>query len=266
VKKLKKILQDMGKVLIAYSGGVDSTFLLKVAVDTLGRENVLAVTAKSPTYQAAELRCAAKNAKEIGSRHLVIATNEFKNARFMLDPPDRCYYCKDELFGQLKKIAKNENINFILDASNTDDEFDYRPGDKAKEKHGVKSPLKDAGFGKMQIRQFSRKLGLNTWNKPAMACLASRLPYGEEIKLCKLKQVELAEKFLQGLGFVHVRVRCHGDIARIEVPKKEIKLLCKDEISGKISKEMKGLGFAYVTLDLDGYRTGSLNEVLKNKR
>jgi len=252
----------MGRVLIAYSGGVDSTFLLKVAVDTLGKENVLAVTAKSPTYQLTELKGAAKNAKKIGARHLIIMTNEFKNANFASNPVDRCYYCKDELFAKLKKIAKKENIPFVLDASNIDDEYDYRPGARAKKEHGVRSPLQEAGFSKKDIRRFSKRLGLGTWDKPQMACLASRLPYGERIELDKLKRIERAEDFLRKLGLGQVRVRCHGHIARIEVPIKETKLLYNDDINGKIIKKFKGLGFVYVTLDLEGYRTGSLNEVL----
>ena len=253
----------MKQALVAYSGGADSTFLLKVAVDTLGKQNVLAVTAKSETYTSSELKDAVKNAKRIGARHIIISTNELKNPDFRKNPADRCYYCKSELFNRLKKIAKKENIKFVIDASNADDLKDYRPGAKAKNELGIRSPLQESGFTKNDIRRFSKKLGLSTWDKPAMACLASRLPYGEKIEADKLRKIEAAEEFLGRLGFRQVRVRCHGDMARIEVPSVDIKRLNKDEIRGKITARLKALGFLYITLDLQGYRTGSLNEVLK---
>lgn len=261
--KLKKILKSMGKVLVAYSGGVDSTFLIKMAKDVLGRDNVLAVTAQSATYPLSELKDAKRSAKDIGVRHLIIHTNEFENNNFVLNPPDRCYYCKRELFNKLKDIAKKENINFIVDASNINDIDDYRPGTKAKKELGIRSPLQEAGFNKSDIRQFSKKISLNTWDKPAMACLASRLPYGEKIEVDTLRRIELAEDFLQRLGFRQVRVRCHGNMARIEVLPKDIKLLIKNGLRDKIIAHLKKLGFSYITLDMQGYRTGSMNEVIK---
>ena len=261
--KLQQILQDMRRVVVAYSGGVDSTFLLKVAVDTLGRDNVLAVTATSPTYPVSELKDAKANAKKIGVRHIIIATKELGDPRFAANPVNRCYYCKKELFKRLKAMAKKEDIAFVIDASNIDDLKDYRPGAKAKKELGVRSPLQEACFSKEDIRRYSRKLGLLTWDKPAMACLASRLPYGEKIKTAKLRRIEAAEEFLQRLGFKQVRVRCHGDIARIEVESCKIKLLDKDKIRDRITHKLKKLGFTYVTLDLKGYRTGSLNEAIK---
>ena len=264
VKKLEEILQSMGRVLVAYSGGVDSTFLIKTAKDMLGKDNVLAVTAESATYPLSELKDAKKNAKNIGVRHLIIHTNEFEDNNFISNPPDRCYYCKKELFNKLKSIAKKENIDFIVDASNMDDLNDYRPGTKAKKELGIRSPLQEAGFNKSDIRQFSKKISLNTWAKPAMACLASRLPYGEKIEVDTLRRIELAEDFLQRLGFKQVRVRCHGNMARIEVLPKDIKLLIKNGVRDKIIAHLKKLGFAFITLDLQGYRTGSLNEAIPN--
>jgi len=263
IKKLKEILQKMSRVLVAYSGGVDSTFLLKVAVDTLGRDNVLAVTAKSETYSLSELKDAVKNVKKISARHIIISTQELKNPNFYKNPVNRCYYCKKELFTRLKKIAQKENIKFVIDASNLDDLKDYRPGAKAKKELNIRSPLQEAGFIKRDVRLFSKKIGLSTWDKPAMACLASRLPYGEKIAPEKLKRIEGAEEFLQKLGFKQARVRCHGDIARIEVPVNDILAATKSNFRIKIIKKLKSLGFLYVTLDLQGYRTGSLNEQIK---
>ncbi len=263
---LKQILQRMGNALVAYSGGADSTFLLKAAVDALGRDNVLAVTADSPTYQPSELKNAKKMARKLGARHIVIYTNELDNPNFSANPVDRCYYCKSELFSRLKELAKKEGISFVVDASNIDDRLDYRPGAKAKEELGIRSPLQEAGFSKLDIRRFSKKLGLSTWNKPAMACLASRLPYGEKISEDKLMRIEMAEDFLRRLGFRQVRVRRHGDVARVEVPPGRIKLLNEGRIRGKIINKFKTLGFMYITLDLQGYRTGSLNEVLQRKK
>jgi uncharacterized protein len=266
VKRLKRILQRMRSVLIAYSGGADSTFLLKVAVSALGHDNVLAVTAKSPTYPASELKDARQQAKKIGARHIIIATKELGDARFAANPADRCYYCKSELFRKLKRIAKKQNIRFVIDASNKDDLADYRPGSKAKKELRVASPLQEAGLGKADIRRFSRKLGLATWDKPAMACLASRLPYGERITLDNLKKIEKAEDFLQRLGFRRVRVRCHGRVARIEAEQKDIAKLGAPNVRDKIAKRLKQLGFLYIALDLEGYRTGSLNEALQSPR
>jgi len=260
--KLEQILQRMQRVVVAYSGGADSTFLLKVAVDALGRDNALAVTAKSETYTSSELRGAVKNAKKIGARHIVISTNELNNPQFIKNPRDRCYYCKQELFSRLKKIAKKENMKFVIDASNIDDLKDYRPGAKAKKELGAQSPLQEAGFSKADIRRFSKKLGLATWDKPAMACLASRIPYGENIKPDTLRRIEKAEACLNRLGFRHARVRCHGNIARIEVPSEDISKLTKFQIRIEIIKKLKAFGFMYVALDLQGYRTGSLNEAI----
>ena len=263
-KSLKKSLKKMGKVLIAFSGGVDSSFLLKVALDTLGKDNVLAVTADSETYPRAELKEASDLARDLGldGRHRIIKTSEFKIKKFSENPPDRCYYCKLELFSKLKRIARENKITYVLDGSNYSDRDDFRPGRKAINKLGVRSPLLESELTKEEIRSLSKKLKLPTWNKPAFACLSSRIPYGENITLEKLNRIEKAESFLRSLGFLQLRVRHHNKIARIELDPKEFKRLMNEDLRKKIYGKLKGLGFSYVTLDLLGYRTGSMNEVL----
>lgn len=262
-EKLKCILKEMEQVLIAYSGGVDSTFLLKVAVDTLGTENVLAVIAVSETYPAEDLKQARSLAKTMKAKLKVIKTRELKNKKFKENNPDRCYWCKKELFTELKKIARENKIKYLLDASNKDDLKDYRPGAKAKKEKGIRSPLQEAGFTKALIRKESKKLKLKTWDYPSQACLASRIPYGQEIRPRMLNQVNKAEQYLKRLGFKQVRVRDHKGIARIEILCYYIPLLLNINTSNRINKYFKKLGFQYVTLDLEGYRTGSMNEVLK---
>jgi uncharacterized protein len=266
-EQLKKNLKKMGKVLIAFSGGVDSTFLLKVALDTLGKENVLAVTADSETYPKSELENASRLAENLGlnGKFRIIRTSELKLKKFSDNPPDRCYYCKFELFSRLKKIARDNNIGYILDGSNYSDRNDFRPGRKALTELGIRSPLLESKLTKEKIRTLSKKLKLPTWNKPALACLSSRIPYGEKITLEKLKRIEKAENFLKSLGFNQLRVRDHNDIARIELEPEEFKKLAGvrlRRIRVKIYDKFKDLGFSYVTLDLLGYRTGSMNEVL----
>lgn len=263
LKKLKKILTEKRNLLIAYSGGCDSSFLVKVASDILGKRNVMAVTATSATYTKAELDNSKKFTRRFGIRHIMIKTEEVSNPSFSKNPVNRCYWCKKELFSKLKDIAKKYNINHIADGTNLDDARDYRPGSLAKTQYGIISPLKEARLTKQQIRQISKKIGLPTWNKPALACLASRIPYADPITEKKLRKIEDAENFLKKQGFKQVRVRLHGDIARIEVPRCEINKLNKSSLRDKIIKNFKKLGFIYITLDLEGYRTGSLNEVLK---
>ncbi len=260
LEKLKEILKDMDKVAVAYSGGVDSTFLLKVAHDTIG-DNVLAITATSSTYQKKELSKAKKFTQKTGVKHRIMKSEEMKNKHFLENTPNRCYYCKKELFTKIKKVAAAQNINYVLDGSNVDDAKDYRPGSKALKELGVRSPLKEAGLTKKDIRELSHMMNLETWNKPALACLASRFPYGTRITTKRLKQVEMAEMFLSKLGLTQIRVRHHNEIARIEVAKDDFNKILKHR--KRIADYFKKLGFTYVTMDIEGYRTGSLNEVLK---
>ncbi|MCB2361388.1 ATP-dependent sacrificial sulfur transferase LarE [Clostridium estertheticum] len=263
-QKLKDSIQGLESVAIAYSGGVDSTFLLKVAADVLGNK-VIAITAKSTTYPEREFKEAVEYIGDIGAKHIVIISEELEIEGFAKNPIDRCYFCKKELFSKVRKVADDNNINAVLDGSNADDVSDYRPGMKAANELKVISPLKDAGLTKDNIRELSKRLGLPTWNKPAFACLSSRFPYGNEITVEKLSMVERAEQFLLDLGFRQIRVRHHGDIARVEVNAQERNKFFSIEIMDKVANELKNIGFKYVTLDLLGYRTGSMNEVLSEK-
>ncbi|ADL68560.1 NAD synthase [Thermoanaerobacterium thermosaccharolyticum DSM 571] len=260
-ENLKKYIKQLGSAVIAFSGGVDSTFLAKVCKDVLN-DSCLAVTATSSTYPEREFKEALELAKEIGIRHKIIKSEELEIEGFSKNPIDRCYYCKSELFSKLKKVADDEGIEYVLDGTNADDTGDFRPGRRAAKELGVKSPLLECGFTKDDIREMSKRLGLPTWNKPAYACLSSRFPYGQEITSEKLSMVEKSEEYLLNLGFVGFRVRHHGDVARIELNPDQINMMMDENIRKKVVSKLKEIGFKYVSLDLEGYRTGSMNEAI----
>ncbi len=258
-KTLFENLKKLKKVAVAFSGGVDSSFLLAVAKEALG-EQAIGITVDSPALPRYELDDAKNIARHIHVKHIIISSNEIED-EVKKNPEDRCYHCKKIEFGSIKQEAAMHGITHVLDGSNTDDLKDYRPGMTAVKEIHVLSPLLEAGFTKAEIREFSKKLNLPTWDKPAYACLYSRIPYGQEIKREDLKKVELSEKFLIDHGFRIVRVRCHGDVARIEVAKEERFKLIEEPFAFELSTNLKSFGFKYITLDLEGYRMGSLNSI-----
>jgi len=259
-ERLKMQLTGFGSVVVAFSGGVDSTFLLKVAIDVLGCDKVLALTATSPTYPEFEFQEACRLAKLHGAHQLVVESNELEIPGFAQNDRRRCYHCKAELFSICRDKARELGYAEILDGSNLDDLQDYRPGREAACELAVRSPLLEAGLGKEDIRALSRQLGLPTADKQAFACLSSRFPYGTEITADRLRQVDQCETFLRQQGFNNYRVRYHGDVARIEVAPAELERFFDRELREAVTIAFKAAGFTYITLDLQGYRTGSMNE------
>ena len=261
-KKIKSLILEMDSALVAFSGGVDSTLVLALAHDVLG-EKALAVTAQSASMPDREMKACHQLAKEIGVKHLVVKTEEMSNPNYRANPANRCYHCKTELYSSLKKVAQQENILNILNGTNTDDLGDYRPGLDSAREQGVRSPLVEAEFNKQEVRELSRKMELSVWDKPAMACLSSRIPYGQPVTPEKLAMIEQAEDLLLSLGFTQVRVRHLGTLARIELDKNEMPRYQNDKsVQKAVEEKLKALGFNNVVLDPEGYRMGNLNSAL----
>ena len=261
---LQNIFQEMGQALIAYSGGIDSTLVAKIAYDVLGEKSI-AITAVSPSLLPEELDEAQTQAQIIGIEHELIETEEMSNPNYTSNPINRCYFCKSELHDKLKTIARQRNYPYVIDGVNADDLQDYRPGIQAAKERGVRSPLAEVGVTKLEVRELTKLLGLSWWDKPSQPCLSSRFPYGEEITLEKLHRVGRAEIYLRKLGYHNLRVRSDGDTARIELLPEQITNFVVNSNLSEIVKYFQNLGFIYVTLDLEGYRSGKLNSVLSDK-
>ena len=260
-QQLQAIFKEMDRTLIAYSGGVDSALIAKVAQDVLG-DRVLAITAMSPSLLSEELVEAEEQAASMGISHEIVETQEMENLNYTSNPINRCYFCKSELHDTLKPLAIERGYPYVVDGVNADDLRDYRPGIQAAKERGVRSPLAEVGFSKLEVRELSKQLGLSWWDKPAQPCLSSRFPYGEAITLEKLQRVGRAEIYLRKLGYRNLRVRSEGGTARIELPPEKIQEFVVNTDLSQVVKAFQDYGFTYVTLDLEGYRSGKLNQVL----
>jgi uncharacterized protein len=265
-ESLGAILRDLGRVVIAYSGGVDSTFLLKAAADTLGAGNVLACMSVGPSEPSHLLEKAERMARDIGVELMTLAAGEMDDPNFTANKADRCFHCKSHLCGTLLEVARKRGFNHVAFGVNYDDLDDFRPGNRAMKVFGVRSPLAEAGLTKDEIRELSRQAGLPTADQPASPCLASRIPYGLEVTEQRLRQVDQAEDFLRSLGFVEFRVRHHDTVARIEVPPAQIATILAEPVRSNVVEKLKLLGFQFVTVDLQGFRSGSLNESLSREQ
>ncbi len=262
LQQLRKLFSEMERALIAYSGGVDSTLVAKIAYDVLC-DRAIAMTAVSPSLMPEELDAAQLQAAEIGIKHELVETHEMDNPNYTSNPTNRCYFCKSELHDTLKPIATERGYPYVVDGVNADDLQDYRPGIQAAKERGARSPLAEMGISKLEVREISRFLGLSWWDKPAQPCLSSRFPYGEAIDLAKLQRVGRAEIYLRNLGYKNLRVRSQADTAKIELPPEDIKDFVRDIDLLELTAKFQDLGFMFVTLDLEGYRSGKLNRVLQ---